>query len=134
MDTNRAVEEKLRLRSKNLYKVTLVLLKVIPMLLAFCYVLNTTLYVFGIDSYILSHIAGMSLLPMIFLYLTSCVFQFCKYHRMFLHYVVLNDTINILDVYFGENISDWTYISIHLILLFICLVIILYLYKRKYES
>ena len=131
MDTNRAVEEKSRLRSKNLYKVTLVLLKVIPMLLAFCYVLNTTLYVFGIDSYILSHIAGMSLLPMIFLYLTSCVFQFCKYHRMFLHYVVLNDIINILDVYFGENISDWTYISIHLILLFVCLVIILYLYKRK---
>ena len=131
MDTNRAVEEKLRLRSKNLYKVTLVLLKVIPMLLAFCYVLNTTLYVFGIDSYILSHIAGMSLLPMIFLYLTSCVFQFCKYHRMFLHYVVLNDIINILDVYFGENISDWTYISIHLILLFVCLMIILYLYKRK---
>lgn len=131
MDTNRAVEEKLRLRSKKLYKVTLVLLKVIPMLLAFCYVLNTTLYVLGIDSYILSHIAGMSLLPMIFLYLTSYVFQFCKYHRMFLHYVVLNDIINILDIYFGENISDWTYISIHLILLFVCLIIILYLYKRK---
>ena len=131
MDTNRAAEEKSRLRSKKLYKVTLVLLKLIPMLLAFCYVLNTTLYIFGIDSYILSHIAGMSLLPIIFLYLTSYVFQFCKYHRMFLHYVVLNDTINILDVYFGDNISDWTYISIHLILLFVCLVIILYLYKRK---
>lgn len=131
MDTNRAVEEKLKLRSKKLYKVTLVLLKVIPMLLAFCYTLNTTLYIFGIDSYILSYIAGMSLLPMIFLYLTSYVFQFCEYHRIFLHYIVLNDTINILDVYFGENISDWTYISIHLILLFVCLVIILYLYKRK---
>lgn len=131
MDTSRAAEEKSRLRSKKLYKVTLVLLKVIPMLLAFCYVLNTTLYIFGIDSYILSHIAGMSLLPMIFLYLTSYVFQFCKYHRMFLHYVVLNDIINILDVYFGENISDWTYISIHLVLLFVCLIIILYLYKRK---
>lgn len=131
MDTSRAAEEKSRLRSKKLYKVTLVLLKLIPMLLAFCYVLNTTLYIFGIDYYILSHIAGMSLLPMIFLYLTSYVFQFCKYHRMFLHYVVLNDIINILDVYFGENISDWTYISIHLILLFVCLVIILYLYNRK---
>ena len=131
MDTSRAVEEKSRLRSKKLYKVTLVLSKIIPMLLAFCYVLNTTLYILGIDSYILSHIAGMSLLPMIFLYLTSYVFQFCEYHRMFLHYVILNDIINILDVYFGENISDWTYISIHLILLFICLVIILYLYKRK---
>lgn len=131
MGTNRAVEEKLRLRSKKLYKVTLVLLKLIPMLLAFCYALNTTLYVFGIDSYILSHIAGMSLLPMIFLYLTSYVFQFCKYHRMFLHYVVLNDIINILDVYLGENISNWIYISVHFILLFICLVVVLCLYKRK---
>ena len=131
MDTNRAVEEKSRLRSKKLYKVTLVLLKVIPMLLAFCYVLNTTLYVLGIDSYVLSHVAGMSLLPMIFLYLTSYVFQFCAYHRMFLHYIVLNDIINILDAYFGKNISNWTYISIHLILLFICLGIVLYLYKRK---
>jgi len=131
MDTNRAVEEKSRLRSKKLYKVTLVLLKTIPMLLAFCYALNTTLYVFNIDSYVLSYIAGMSLLPMIFLYLTSYVFQFCAYHRMFLHYVVLNDIINILDAYFGENISDWTYISIHLVLLFVCLIIILYLYKRK---
>ena len=125
------MEERSRLRNKRLYKATLTLLRVIPMLLALCYALNTFLYLLGIDSYILSHIAGMSFLPMFFLYLTSYVFQFCAYHRMFLHYVVVNDTLNILDSCVGVNIDDWTYVYIHSIVLFIFIMIILYLYKRK---
>lgn len=118
-------------RNKRLYKATLVLLKVIPMLLSLFYVLNTTLYIFGIDLHILSYIAGVSLLPLIFLYLTSFAFGFCKYHRMFLHYIVLNDLINIADYYIEGLFTDRSYIITHIVVLGIALFVILYLYKRK---
>ena len=35
----------------------------------------------------LSYVGGISVISLIFLYLTSYMFRFCKYHRMFLHYI-----------------------------------------------
>ena len=77
------------LRSKLLYKIELRLLKIIPMILAFTALLNSILSYFNIDLYILSYIGGISIFTMVFLYLSSYVFKFCEYHRMFLHYVVV---------------------------------------------
>ena len=66
-------------RSKTLYKLEIVLLKVIPMLLAGIYLSNTILsYVFNIDLIALSYIGGVSLLPLVFLYLSSYAFKFYK--------------------------------------------------------
>ena len=57
-----------------LYKVTLAALKVIPMLLTLCAIMNMIFDFFNIDSGILSLIGGVSLLPLLFLYLVSYVF------------------------------------------------------------
>lgn len=72
------VEENL---SKLLYKIELYLIKVIPIIIAFIYLLNTILSYFYIDLPILSY-AVMGLLVM-FLYISSYVFKFYSWHRVF---------------------------------------------------
>ena len=98
------------LRSKLLYKIELRLLKIIPMILAFMALLNSILSYFNIDLYILSYIGGISIFTMVFLYLSSYVFKFCEYHRMFLHYVVITWIINIINYYIGIPINDLEYL------------------------
>lgn len=65
------------------------------MVIALAYLVNTVSSYFGVDIPILASIAGMSLIPLIFMYISSYVFKFCEYHRMFLHYIAVNDIINI---------------------------------------
>lgn len=125
-----AVEE--NLRSKTLYKVEIVLLKIIPMVLAGIYLINTILsYFLDIDLIILSYIGGISLLPLIFLYLSSYVFRFCIYHRVFLHYITINELILILDTHIGLPISDLEYFCLQMSIFGISLFLFLYLYVKS---
>lgn len=123
-----AVEENL---SKFLYKIELYLLKVIPMIMAALHLANTTLFYFGIDLEILSYIGGVSFLTLGFLYLSSYVFKFCEYHRMFLHYVVVTNIISIYDTYIGIPVSDGTLFIINTSIAGIFLFIILYLKRHE---
>ena len=122
------------LKSKTLYKIELGLLKVIPMILALTALLNSILSYFGIDLYILSYIGGVSIFTMLFLYLSSYVFKFCEYHRMFLHYIVSTWIINIIDYYIGIPISDLEYLCLQMIIAGISLFIILYLYVKSHKK
>ena len=122
------------LKSKTLYKIELGLLKVIPMILALTALLNSILSYFGIDLYILSYIGGVSIFTMLFLYLSSYVFKFCEYHRMFLHYIVSTWIINIIDYYVGIPISDLEYLCLQMIIAGISLFIILYLYVKSHKK
>ena len=121
------------LRSKALYKIELYLLKVMPMLLAAIYLINTVLSYYDIIVPILSHIGGLSIIPLIFLYVSSYVFRFCSYHRMFLHYIVINDSINLIDYYYTLPISDWELFILHIGIAGIMLFVILYLYVKNHE-
>ena len=122
------------LKSKTLYKIELGLLKVIPMILALTALLNSILSYFGIDLYILSYIGGVSIFTMLFLYLSSYVFKFCEYHRMFLHYIVSTWIINVIDYYVGIPISDLEYLCLQMIIAGISLFIILYLYVKSHKK
>lgn len=120
-----------RLQQKRLHKLTIGVLKVIPMLLALVSLLNCTLSYFGIDLVILSYIGCVSLLPLVFLYLASFCFGFCSYHRMFLHYIVINDVLSSYDYYIGIPVTDVELFLINLILCGLFLFIILYLYLKE---
>lgn len=122
------------LKSKTLYKIELGLLKSIPMILALTALLNSILSYFGIDLYILSYIGGVSIFTMLFLYLSSYVFKFCEYHRMFLHYIVSTWIINITDYYVGIPISDLEYLCLQMIIAGVSLFIILYLYVKSHQK
>ena len=113
-----------------LYKIELYLLKIMPMLLALVNFINIVLSFNGIDIPLLSYIGGISFIPLVFLYINSYVFKFCEYHRMFLHYVVICNLINIYDYYIGIPITNKILLISHLIIAGICLIIILYLYVK----
>ena len=119
------------LRNKSLYKIELYLLKVMPMLLAAIYLINTVLSYYDIVLPALSYIGGLSFIPLLFMYISSYVFRFCSYHRMFLHYVVINDLINLIDYYYTLPISDWELLILHMSIAGISLFIILYLYVKS---
>ena len=104
------------------------------MVIALAYLVNTVSSYFEVNITILSSIAGMSLIPLVFMYVSSYVFKFCEYHRMFLHYITINDIINIYDWYIGIDISNRDLFIIHIIIAGISLFIILYLYVKNYKK
>lgn len=122
------------LKSKALYKIQLYLLKVIPMVMAFVCLLNSTLSYFDIDLPVLSYIVGNSLFTIIYFYITSYVFRFCFYHRMFMHYTTITWLLNIVDLYIGIPIGDLPYLLVQLIIAGISLFIILYLYVKNHKK
>lgn len=118
-------------RNKTLYKILLILLKYIPIVIGVGYMLNTLLLLFGIDLAILSGLIGISLLPWLFLYISSFVFKFCSYHRAFLYYILTIDGLNWIDYIIGIPISTAALISIELVIAGITLIIALWLYVRN---
>lgn len=120
-----------RLRSKVLYKIELFLLKIIPILMAVCSACNSILSYFNIEVTIINYIGGVSLLPLIFLYLSSYVFKFCAYHRMFLHYLLITDIINIYDYHIGIPLDNLEYLCLHMVVTVISMFIVLYLYMNR---
>lgn len=127
-----AVEE--RLRSKILYKIELGLLKIMPMLLALVSLINSILSYFRLDLCFLSYIGGVSFITIIFLYLSSYVFKFCSYHRVFLHYIVITWIINLTDYYVGIPMTNLGYLCLQMVVAGIALFIILYLYVRNHKK
>lgn len=101
------------------------------MVMAFICILNSVLSYFDIDLPILSYIVGNSFLTIVYFYITSYVFKFCSYHRMFMHYTTITWIINIVDLYIGIPIGDLPYLLLQLIVAGISLFIILYLYVKS---
>ena len=109
-----------------LHNLEIKTIKVIPMLLAAIALLNTILSYYDIDVVLLSYLGGVSLLPLIFLYLSSYAFRFCSYHRMFLHYVSITWVMNIYDYYIGIPVSDKELFMISMIIAGIFIFLVLY--------
>ena len=115
------------------YKVFLFINKYLPYVISLLYMVNTILYLFGIDLVIFSILGGMSILPMIYFISVSFTFRYCLYHRLPLYYVILNDSINWLEYTVGIPITNTMFISISLILMLLTIIIstILYLKEKK---
>lgn len=124
-------EENLR---KNNYKLLLVILKIIPMVTALCYLANTVCSYFYIDAPIFSMLGGMSLFPWLFILLAAFVFKFCIYHRMFLYYVLVSDLVSIYDFYIGIPVSDIDTSLIQFSIAGIFLFLILYFYVKYHKK
>lgn len=114
--------------NKHLYKIELLLLKYIPFILALLHFSNTILSYFNLEYRIINYLANVSIIPLVFLYISSYVFKFCSYHRIFLHYIVINNLICVYDVYFGIPVSDLNYLVLHILILFIIMFIAVLLY------
>lgn len=106
------------------------LLKILPSLIALIYFINTILNLFDVSLNSLSYLAGMSFIPLLFMYISSYVFQFCEYHRLPLHYILINNLLSIVGYEFEIAVDVWLYIVIHSILFGLSIAIALYLYLK----
>lgn len=84
---------------KRIYRYELLSIKLIPIIISGLSILNTSLSYFGIDWEIFSHLVGVSFLSMLLMYISSIVFKFCAYHRVFIHYITINWILSIVDWY-----------------------------------
>lgn len=125
------VEENL---NKRLYKTLLLLLKYIPIITGILYIVNTVLSYFYIDIPAISSLVGISLSTWIFMYISAIVFKFCIYHKMFLHYILIVDILNIIDLYIGIPLDNLELLMLHMVLLGLFLVLILGLYVKTYKA
>ena len=117
--------------NKTLYLLELKLLKTIPPIIALIHIVNVATSYIGIPLPILSYIGGISFIPLLFMYISSYAFKFCEYHRMFLHYAVIDNLICIYDLYVGIPVNDFNMFKIHIVVLGISLFVILYLYLKS---
>lgn len=119
-----------------MYKTTLVLLKILPMVMVLAYFLMLTCFYFDSKYMVIPHLLGTVGAPLAFIYITSYVFRFCAFHRIFIHYYAFISVLNVSDhylhPYFNHNIV--TLLHHGGTAIFIISAIIMYIYKYKREQ
>lgn len=92
--------------NKALYKIELCLVKIIPIIISILYLTNIILSYFYIDNCLISVIGSVSVLTWLFLYISSHVFRFCKWHRSLLWYIAFNESCAWIDYKIGIPLSN----------------------------
>lgn len=119
--------------NKALYKIELLLIKIIPFVIMLFYVLNSILSYFNIDIVLLSVISGLSILTWLFLFISSFVFKFCIYHRLPLYYILISDIINYYDNIIGIPISNRSLFVLNIITAGVFILLIVYFKFKQHE-
>jgi hypothetical protein len=97
-----------------LCRLLIIATKVIPVIMALSYMLDDILMFYGIDSVFINYLSGISLLPLLYFYLTSYALKFCRYHRVPLHYIVVCNAISFYDYYIGIPIDNVNYLMLQI--------------------
>ena len=124
------VEENSRLSNYEKGKLFIGFLKILPMVLAGLFLLNTVLSYFDIDLPVISYIASVGFIPWLFIMATSYKLHFCEYHRMFLWYILVNNILCWTDMEFGLPISNWNFFVLHIIIAGFFLFLVLYFHQK----
>ena len=112
------------------YKLFLGFLKILPMVMAGMFLLNTVLSYFYIDWTILSYLASIGIIPWLFIMIASYLFHFCEYHRMFLWYIFVNNVLCWIDYEYTIPVSNKGLFLLHMIVAGVFLFLILYFHQR----
>lgn len=121
-------EENSKLSDYHKSKLFIGYLKILPMLVAGVYLMNTILSYLDVDWPILSYIAQFIL--WLFIMVASYRLHFCEYHRMFLWYILVNDIICYIDLRWPLSISNWNYFVLHIIIAGVFLYLVLYWHQK----
>ena len=119
---------------KSLYKIELLIIKVIPFIIMCCYVVNSILSYFNTDAPILAITGGLSILTWIFLYVSSFVFKFCIYHRLPLYYILISDILAYYDNVIGIPISNKELFVLNIAIIGVFILLIVYFKFKQHES
>lgn len=124
------------LKSKTLYKLTLGILKILPMIMVLGYFLMLIGFYFDSKYIVIPHLLGTVIPPLIFIYIVSYVFRFCAFHRIFIHYYAFINILNTSDHYLHQYVDANIVTFIHDggTLVFLITAIIMYIYKYKKDK
>lgn len=116
--------------NKRMYKLELLCVKYVPIIIAAIVLLNAILARFDLYIDELNYIAGTSFLTLIPMYISSIVYKFCKYHRMFIHYILTHKIVATIDIYIGIPLEDGMLLLLYLIIAGIFAFLALYLHQK----
>lgn len=123
--------------NKRMYKLELICVKFTPIIIAASLLIDAILAYFNIDYDIVEYVIGTSFLTLIPMYISSIVYKFCKYHRMFIHYILTHKIVATIDMYIGIPLDDSNLLILYLIIAGIFAFLALYLHQkyggRKYD-
>ena len=91
--------------SKNLYKIFLWFVKILPNLLAVLKIITLIFNYYELPTFVFTCVGGTSIVMLFLLYLISYIFKFCGLYRLSLNYVSLITVTSIFDWYIGIPIS-----------------------------
>lgn len=116
--------------NKRMYKLELLCVKYVPIIIAAIVLLNAILARFDLYIDELNYIAGTSFLTLIPMYISSIVYKFCEYHRMFIHYILTHKIVATIDMYIGIPLDDGMLLLLYLIIAGIFAFLALYLHQK----
>ena len=130
------MEDSGNLKSKTLYKYTINLLRILPIFMVLSYLLMLICFYYSPRLIIIPHIIGTVGVPLAFIYITSYVFRFCAFHRVFIHYYAFINILNVSHHYFSDILDPNIVTIIHESgsLIFTISAIILYIRKCKTDK
>lgn len=118
------------MKNKMMYKIELLSIKYTPIVVSLSILIGLLLTYNDIDITILDIFTSASIIATIPMYISSYVYKFCKYHRMFIHYIVVIHFIDTCDMIFNIPIDDYNLLITYLIITGIFIFIIAYLYLK----
>ena len=80
--------------NKTLYKLFLMTLKYLPHLIGTLYFIYAILSMY-IDVYFMNYIISLSILPLLYMLISSFVFKFCFVHRLPIYYILIMNILNL---------------------------------------
>lgn len=107
-------------------RIELYIIKILPMLIALTYVINTILYFFDFNSFIIGYFSHLSVISWVFLWYTSKFFKFCVHHRVPLYYILISDLINFSDKVFNIPDNTMDLLRVHIIVLGVFVTVYIY--------
>ena len=113
------------------YKLELIYVKYSPMIISLGLLLHNILAFLGIPiNGMVGYLWGVSLLTIGHMYNSSRVYKFCKYHRMFIHYILVSNCTYIYDYYFKIPVNNKELFFLNMAIAGIFLFLILYYYLK----
>ena len=79
---------------QKLYKINILILKILPLILALFYFLWNVLCALGVSIKLFSYLGSLSIIPAIFILISSKTFEFCVTHRIPIYFILTVDLIN----------------------------------------
>ena len=97
-------------------KLILFIVKYGTWMIGLAYLLQIMLTCFGIQSFILTDLFGLAIIPTIALLAFSFFLGFCYWHRLPIYYALSANIINIIDFYIGIPVIGKHMLIIYLLL------------------